>query len=158
MSNVKFEVGDKVTVIEGLVGGEYYDDLFFNEVMESHTGKTYEISSESWAGHYYLKEIDSDNDSNIGMWQFNDSMLKPAKEKPKMEVDTTPKDIVTKVLVDKVIYNDPAVIIFYKDLNGNQKKSVAQCKAGDEFDKEKGFQVAYLKLLMKESRRQLRSF
>lgn len=43
--------------------------------------------------------------------------------------------------VQKVIYNDPATIIFWND----GTKTVAKCQKGDKYDPEKGFLVAYLK-------------
>ena len=43
--------------------------------------------------------------------------------------------------VQKVIYNDPATIIFWND----GTNTVAKCQKGDKYDPEKGFLVAYLK-------------
>ena len=43
--------------------------------------------------------------------------------------------------VKKVIFNDPATIIYWKD----GTKTVVKCQAGDVFDSEKGFAMAFLK-------------
>lgn len=46
--------------------------------------------------------------------------------------------------IDKVIYNNPATIIFWND----NTKTVAKCEPNEKYDKEKGFMVAYLKKLI----------
>ena len=43
--------------------------------------------------------------------------------------------------VKKVIFNDPATIIYWKD----GTKTVVKCQKGDDFDPEKGFAMAFLK-------------
>ena len=43
--------------------------------------------------------------------------------------------------VKKVIFNDPATIIYWKD----GTKTVVKCQKGDVFDSEKGFAMAFLK-------------
>lgn len=43
--------------------------------------------------------------------------------------------------VKKVIFNDPATIIYWKD----GTKTVVKCQEGDNFDSEKGFAMAFLK-------------
>ena len=46
--------------------------------------------------------------------------------------------------VKRVIFNDPATIIFWDD----NTKTVVKCQEGDTFDKEKGFVMAYLKKML----------
>lgn len=46
--------------------------------------------------------------------------------------------------VERVIFNHPATIIFWKD----GSKTVVKCQQGDTYDKEKGFVMAYLKKLL----------
>ncbi len=46
--------------------------------------------------------------------------------------------------IDRVIYNDPATIIIWKD----GSKTVVKCMEGDEYDPEKGFAMAYLKKVL----------
>ena len=43
--------------------------------------------------------------------------------------------------VKKVIFNDPATIVYWKDCT----KTVVKCQNGDYFDPEKGFAMAFLK-------------
>ena len=43
--------------------------------------------------------------------------------------------------VKKVIFNDPATIVYWKD----GTKTVVKCQKGDYFDPEKGFAMAFLK-------------
>ena len=43
--------------------------------------------------------------------------------------------------VKKVIFNDPATIVYWK----NGTKTVVKCQEGDNFDSEKGFAMAFLK-------------
>ena len=49
-------------------------------------------------------------------------------------------------MFDRVIYNDPATIILWKD----GTKTVAKCMEGEEYDPEKGFAMAVLKKLFGE--------
>jgi len=49
--------------------------------------------------------------------------------------------------IDRVIYNDPATIILWKD----GTKTVVKCMEGEEYDPEKGFAMAVLKKLFGES-------
>jgi hypothetical protein len=48
--------------------------------------------------------------------------------------------------IDRVIYNDPAAIILWKD----GTKTVVKCMEGEEYDPEKGFAMAVLKKLFGE--------
>lgn len=50
----------------------------------------------------------------------------------------------TKPTIKRVIFNDPATIILW----GDNTKTVVQCQEGDDYDKEKGFVMAYLKKLL----------
>ena len=43
--------------------------------------------------------------------------------------------------IKKVIFNDPATIVYWKD----GTKTVVKCQKGDVFDQEKGFAMAFLK-------------
>ncbi len=52
--------------------------------------------------------------------------------------------LITKPIPDRVIYNDPATIIIWKD----GSKTVVKCMEGDEYDPEKGFAMAYLKKVL----------
>ncbi len=49
----------------------------------------------------------------------------------------------TKLVIDNVIFNDPATIVFWND----GTKTVVKCQEGDIFDKEKGLSMAICKKL-----------
>ena len=49
--------------------------------------------------------------------------------------------------IDKVIYNKPATIIYWK----NGVKTVVKCQDGDEFDPEKGLVMGIIKALLGNS-------
>lgn len=46
-----------------------------------------------------------------------------------------------KTMIEKVIFNDPATIVFWND----GTKTVVKCQEGDTFDKEKGLAMAITK-------------
>ena len=52
--------------------------------------------------------------------------------------------LMEKPIPDRVIFNDPATIIIWKD----GSKTVVKCMEGDEFDPEKGFAMCYLKKVL----------
>lgn len=47
--------------------------------------------------------------------------------------------------IEKVIFNDPATIIFWKD----GAKTVVKCQPGDKYGKEKGLAMCYMKKAMR---------
>ena len=53
----------------------------------------------------------------------------------------SPSEINNIPEVKKVIFNDPATIVYWKD----GTKTVVKCQNGDDFDPEKGFAMAFLK-------------
>jgi len=53
--------------------------------------------------------------------------------------------------ITRIIYNDPATVLFYEDpITGEEKKVVAKCHPDDTYDKELGKKVAILKAFHKE--------
>lgn len=50
----------------------------------------------------------------------------------------------SKPTIKKVVFNNPAAIILWKD----GTKTVVKCQNGEPFDEEKGFVMAYLKKLL----------
>lgn len=48
-----------------------------------------------------------------------------------------------RLFPERVIFNDPATIVFWDD----GSKTVVKCQPGDVFDKEKGLALAYVKRL-----------
>jgi uncharacterized protein YciU (UPF0263 family) len=71
MANMKFKIGDRVRVKEGLTGGISYDHLYFDYGMETYCGKTAVITGTSPTGRYVLDIVGS-----MG-YVFNDAMLEP---------------------------------------------------------------------------------
>ena len=55
----------------------------------------------------------------------------------------SPSEMIVYIIpeVKKVIFNDPATIVYWKD----GTKTVVKCQKGDYFDLEKGFAMAFLK-------------
>lgn len=68
-NEMRFKVGDKVRVREGLVAGNEYGDLFFNNIMSQLCGKSAEVDKVHDDGTYSLKS---------SIYYFNDAMLEPA--------------------------------------------------------------------------------
>ena len=56
-----------------------------------------------------------------------------------LKIEKAPKTLLD--FIDKVIFNDPTTIIFWKD----GSKTVVQTQDGESFDKEKGLMAAILK-------------
>ena len=54
---------------------------------------------------------------------------------------TTTYTEASKVYIKKVIYNDPATIVFWSD----DTKTIAKCQEGDKYSKEFGLTLAVLK-------------
>ena len=48
----------------------------------------------------------------------------------------------------KVIFNEPATIIFYIDKFGEEQKVVVKCSKDDDYDPEKGLAMALSKILL----------
>ena len=55
----------------------------------------------------------------------------------------SPSEMIVYIIpeVKKIIFNDPATIVYWKD----GTKTVVKCQKGDDFDPEKGFAMAFLK-------------
>lgn len=68
---MKFKVGDRVKVKEGLVAGSYYNECYFNSSMRIYCGKSFIIKNTeerySLGSRYSL--------SGISDWVFSDDML-----------------------------------------------------------------------------------
>lgn len=67
---MKYKVGDRVRVKEGLKGGERYGGLHFAQGMEGCCGKVYTVDTITNAGFARL--------SDGSVWVFNDAMLEPS--------------------------------------------------------------------------------
>lgn len=50
--------------------------------------------------------------------------------------------------IDRVLFNDPATIVFWIDTNGFDHKTVVKCCEHDVFDSEKGLAMALCKIML----------
>lgn len=66
---MRFKVGDKVRVKEGLVGGNTYGDVYFGFGMEKYCGKCFVVEQIYGTNVYYLNEAKA--------WRFSGDMLEP---------------------------------------------------------------------------------
>jgi hypothetical protein len=165
MAKMKYKVGDKVRVKSDLVNGKYYENeanhvgIYFNKDMMEYRGKIVTISQVvHGSGVYRIKEDGRTWAWSIGMFE----------EVEKPEVVEINGSALTGVYVTKVIYNNPATIVFYHrvDVENNRPKidrskvykSVAICKEGDVYDKQKGLEVALLKATIKECTKKLKKY
>lgn len=163
---MKYKIGEKVKVCDDLIVDHKYEGLSFVDTMEKYKGNTVTIKRVN-GDTYNIEEDD-------GKWFWNDAMLEDAEPtKPLMERKVLQLDQIAnmEIHVSRVIINDPAVIMFYRtpvvdNASGafkswsNEKKIVAKCnkEIGDEFDIEKGVEVAILKAYRKEIDKLLRKY
>ena len=82
-------------------------------------------------------------------WDIIEDYLKKDVEATKSLYHRIPRNLcygITKptAKVKRVIFNNPATIIFWTD----NTKTVVQCQPCDTYDKETGFVMAYLKKLL----------
>ena len=103
-----------------------------------------------------------------GSYYVYDYQLELVEPQPEIEISVkkeiakVPVDVVdlqqydlsfngkTELSLIKVIYNDKATILFYKNKTGQILKSVAKCHPDDKYDREKGLSIALYKALIKE--------
>lgn len=171
MKTAKYEVGQKVRVRNGLVNGNDYGGLYFNNSMKKLCGQEFVIESVVEINEFMSSQ--QYNLEGVG-WYFNEEMLEPVEEKKLklpskvIELERTAK---IEIYVERVIVNDPAIIMFYRtalydyttgDFSkwSDTKKIVAKCNKdiGDEFSVESGVNVAMLKAYRKEIEKQLRKY
>ncbi|OME54053.1 hypothetical protein BSK59_15845 [Paenibacillus odorifer] len=165
---VKLEVGQKVKIRKGLVSGNDYGEIYFNETMSNLIGREFTVKSiverEKYTGYRLEGQA----------WLFSKEMFEEAKvNEPTLPIKTLELGQIGKleIYVEKVIVSDPAIIMFYKTAQYNGvtgvfeqwsdvKKVVAKCNKdiGDKFDVGKGLDIAMLKAFRKEIDKQLRKF
>lgn len=112
---MKFKVGDKVRIKNGLVGGIHYDGVYFTYGMAELGGKVFTVERAEAGGRYYL------NDGYGYCW--TESTLEPIEEK-------------------LIIYreNNKTIAKYYKD--DKTVTAEAKCAPEDEFDFEYGAKLA----------------
>lgn len=123
---MKFKVGDKVRVKNGLIGGNYYDGTYFNEAMEKLCGKIFVIERVELKSFYFL---------NDGMgWCFNEAMLEPVEEE-------VPEKLVIYRNGNKTIAK------YYK--GDKTFEAEAKCSPEDEYDFKTGTELAMNRVMDK---------
>lgn len=94
------------------------------------------------------------------MLKFENLFREPIVRQPRVVVDATniaPNEFPQLVGIRpiKIIYQDPATIVFYKNHRGVDRKVVAKCSYEDLYDRSIGLRVALLKALKKEAQKEL---
>lgn len=152
--------GDKVRIRTDLKEGERYYNVsngardVVTEIMRKMAGKIVTITGKTFQDKYH---IDGDN----GRYVWTESMFENDGKTVKQEVVTEKVGKYNHIAieVDRVIYSDPATIVFYRELGSKViKKAVAKCSPLDEYDRQKGYEAAVLKAHMKSIQRQLSKF
>lgn len=144
MNEPKFKIGDIVTFSKPT------DSLFM-------TGQIYEIHGQVRPSEpcHYRYVIIGDDSSGYSIDEHrivHCSRLHESEDIHKKLIRTAVLNSVyransayifekTKYLIDRVIFHDPATIIYWKD----GTKTVVKCKEGEKFDKMTGFAMALLK-------------
>lgn len=149
-----YEVGDKVVLREDLVGGNSYGDLYFNESMSRQKGKALTLESNSPNGHFSIREASFyySNEMFIGA-VITDAIV----EEDETFSESLNLDSYLNLHLERVIYSNPATILFYHTGDGITKKIVAKLNPLDTYNKEDGLRVAILKAYRKQIDKELRS-
>jgi hypothetical protein len=155
MNNVKYKIGDKVIVRKDLIVETRYNGINFSADMGRFIGKVVTIGYENKHGGYSIKE-------EKGFWEHNwiDEFFEK-KEKVIPETEEVTEDMANGLIEDtfvkpiNVVYNNPATILFYKDINGKRKKVISKCEETDEYNKQRGLRICLLKAIARETQKQL---
>lgn len=94
--NIKFKVGDKVRVINGLKRGDHYDHVYCNEMMSEMKGEVLTIKHVD-KFYYSVKEND---------WGWCDEMLEPVDENTKEDKIMSKFKVGDKVKVKSGLVRD----------------------------------------------------
>ncbi|ALA47957.1 hypothetical protein SUNDANCE_141 [Brevibacillus phage Sundance] len=159
----KFKVGDKVIVRKGLVLYESYamensrkKQMFIFDMCQF---EGMEVTILNAYDYGYIIE------GNECFW--TDEMFEPSVKKVTSETRLIQETEKMDIFVDRIIYNEPATIMFYRtahlDSYGRfiswspERKIVAKCNvdSGDVYDKQIGYQVCLLKAISKEANKVL---
>ena len=161
--------GDKILLDSDYDEGTTF--VFINSEMRDNMGKVVTYLG-SVTDEIFIVEEDG--------YFYPTNMIKGKIEKSKTTISG---DVVEKVVnevlnidalvnyciqIDKVIFNNPATIMFYRipTIGDNdetigyseQRKVVAKCLVGEDvFSEEQGLRVAFLKALQKEAKRELKN-
>ncbi len=75
---------------------------------------------------------------------FKDFKIKPVTPSDIKQMEARAKTDRLSNSIKKVVFNDPAVVILWKD----GTKTTVKCQKGDKYDKEKGLALAIVKHLL----------
>lgn len=134
---MKYKVGDRV-VIDADQKTEVIDECV------KYCGKIAMITDVDWYG--YKLDIDG------GYWTWREYQFdKKLSDKLKRKNKTTNEEwdgFTFRTKSNKVILSDKYTIVILPD----GRKGIAKCHPDDEFDKQRGFEIALAKALLKEVR------
>jgi len=152
----KVKVGDKVLIRKDLEAKKMYshhDNRLCDVVpdMVELAGKEVKITDIS--KHRGLFHVD-----NFNYYWSSDMFVGVVTEKSKPETTSIDDFAALMLFVSKVIHADPYTIIFYKGLDGKERRAKVKCQNGDVYDKAKGVEIATLKAIKREIERKLREF
>lgn len=173
---MKYKVGDKVKIRTDLIVDSPFagkSKIYSNEEgrpngedivsirMLEYQGKELEIAQITPNNKYSLKGAEG-----VERYVFVDEMIEGLVV-PKISETHTVNQMATFGLhVERVIFSEPATIMFYRvpDINlstglvegmSSTKKVVAKCSPEDTFDKQQGMSVCLLRAMRKEADKQL---
>lgn len=149
-----YEVGDKVILREDLIGGNSYGGLYFNETMSRQKGQALTLESNSPNGHFSIRETSFyySNEMFIGAVITDEIVEEDETFSESLNLDSN-----LNLHLERVIYSNPATILFYHTGDGITKKVVAKLNPLDTYNKEDGLRVAILKAYRKQIDKELRS-
>lgn len=159
----KYKVGDKVRVREDLIVGNNYSNeegTLFADTYDSVVADMYDLRGKEVT-------ITRVNENSYGKYHISgsarnwtDGMLETVA--PKIVENFVINEMASFGLqVERVIFNEPATVLFYTVPNyktgtfSKPRKVVAKCKSGDTFDRETGMKVCLLSAMRKEATREL---
>lgn len=162
MVKLKYKVGDTVKVRDDLVVGHRYHmedgtSSVFVEEMKEFLGKDVKIVSTD-LDQYQIE-------GSLKNWTDNMFLSKKEYKKTKRKnIEQTTqvlKDTIKiTIFVEKVIYNNPATILFYRQspYDGKLKKVIAKCKEEDVYSKQKGLDICLAKAFKREMEKILKTY
>lgn len=162
MVKFKYKVGETVKVRDDLVvGNRYYMEdgtwNIFVEEMKEFLGKDVKIVSTNF--NQYQIEGSSKNWADE-MFLSKKEYKKIKKKNIKQTTQALKDTIKTTIFVEKVIYNEPATILFYRQspYDGKLKKVIAKCKDEDVYSKQKGLDICLAKAFKREMENILKTY
>ncbi|MCY9737547.1 hypothetical protein M5X17_27980 [Paenibacillus alvei] len=150
-----YNAGDVVRIRHDLEVGRLYGNLLFIDDMKDMLGKNVTISKCLGFNTYFVAG---------SLYRINGKMIeKKISSKSDMEIrEYGEKEKFTaniEIEIVKVIYNNPATIMFYKARGSNEvKKIVSKAMPTDIYYKDKGLHVCLLKAHIKECKNELSKY